>query len=172
MQPICQSLDILQSETKAFLGCLVPTISMAMKKLKELKSSNKIAVGLPLIDSLIQAIESRFGQYFENETYLLATNFYPQFRLLWIPWYFNEPLEIEARLKQKMIDILEKEGNVAESFNSNTDNDHDETTSDTFFGCLFRNKCNEIQVLLIESTNFFRQTLRKLLTSRLLVMKI
>ena len=137
MQPICQSLDILQSETKAFLGCLVPTISMAMKKLKELKSSNKIAVGLPLIDSLIQAIESRFGQYFENETYLLATNFYPQFRLLWIPWYFNEPLEIEARLKQKMIDILEKEGNVAESFNSDTDNDHDETTSDTLFGCLF-----------------------------------
>ena len=53
MQPICQSLDILLSEAKAFLGCLLPTISMVMKKLKELKSNNKIAVGLPLIDSLI-----------------------------------------------------------------------------------------------------------------------
>ena len=62
MQPICQSLNILQSETIAFLGCLLSAISMAMKKLKELKSSNKIAVGLPLIDSLIQVIESRFGQ--------------------------------------------------------------------------------------------------------------
>ena len=110
---------------------------MAMKKLKELKSSNKIAVGLPLIDTLIQTIESRFGQYFEDEIYLLATSFHPQFRLSWISWYFNKPLEIEARLKQKMIHILEKEGNVAEYFNSDTDNDHDETTSDTFFGCLF-----------------------------------
>ena len=63
--------------------------------------------------------------------------FIHNFRLSWISWYFNEPLEIEARLKQKMIDILEKEGNVAEYFNSDTDNDHDETTSDTFFGCLF-----------------------------------
>ena len=36
-----------------------------------------------------------------------------------------------------MIDNLEKEVNVAESFNSDTDNDHDETTSDTLFGCLF-----------------------------------
>ena len=101
MQPICQSLDVLQSETKTFLGCLLPTISTAMKKLKELKSSNKIVVGLPLIDSLIQAIESSFGQYFEDETYLLATSFYPQIRLSWIPRYFNEPLEIEGRLKQK-----------------------------------------------------------------------
>ena len=61
MQPICQLLDILQSETKAFLGCLLSTIPMAMKKLKELKNSNKIAIGLPLTDSLIQAIESRLG---------------------------------------------------------------------------------------------------------------
>ena len=137
MQPISQSTDILQTETKALRGCLLSTISMAMKKLKELKSSNKNAVDLPLIDSLVQAIESRFGQYFEDETYLLVTSFHPQFRLSWIPWYFNEPLETEARLKQKMIDILEKEENVAESFNSDTDNDHDETTSDTFFGCLF-----------------------------------
>ena len=106
---------------------------MATKKLKELKSSNKIAVGLPLIDSLIQAIESRFGQYFEDQTYLLATSSHPQFRLSWMSWYFNEPLEIEARLKQKMIDLLEKEGNVAEYFNSDTNNDHDRTTSDTFF---------------------------------------
>ena len=117
---------------------------MAMKKLKDLKSSNKIAVGLPLIDSLIQAIESRFGLYFEDETYLLATSFHPQFRLSWIqfhpqfrlswiPWYFNEPLEIEARLKQEMIDILEKVGTVAEYFNSNTDNDHDETKLVTHF---------------------------------------
>ena len=92
---------------------------------------------MPLINLLIQAIESRFGQYFEDETYLLATSFHLQFRLSWISWYFNKPLDIEARLKQEMIDILEKVGIVAESFNSDTDNDHDETTRDTSFGCVF-----------------------------------
>ena len=70
-----------------------------------------------------------------------------------------------------MIDILEKEGNVAESFNSGMDNDYDETTSDIFFGCLF-SKQKQRNSSAADRVNKFLSALRKLLTSRLLVMKV
>ena len=70
--PVAFSLDILQSESKAFLGTFLPTIAMAFKKLKELKSSHNIGVCLPLIDSVCVTLAKRFDYYFEDESCLLA----------------------------------------------------------------------------------------------------
>ena len=131
MRTVCQALDILQSESKAFLGTFLPTIAMAFKKLKELKSSHNIGVCLPLIDTLCEALAKRFGHYFEDESCLLASSFHPQFRLSWLPWFFDEPLEVENRLKRKMSDILVAADSAAETSSS------DEGTSYAFFGCLF-----------------------------------
>ena len=74
MRPVCQSFDILQSESKAYLGSLLPTIAMTTKKLRDLKSSNNIAVCLPLLDVLNEALEKRFGKYFNDEYYLLVAS--------------------------------------------------------------------------------------------------
>ena len=137
MRPVCQALDILQSESKAFLGTFLPTIAMAFKKLKELKSSHNIGVCLLLIDTLCEALAKRFGHYFKDESCLLASSFHPQFRLSWLPWFFDEPLEVENRLKRKMSDILVAADSAAETSSSDSDHDRDEGTSDAFFGCLF-----------------------------------
>ena len=74
MRPVCQSLDILQSESKAYLGSLLSALAMTTKKLRDLKSSNNIAVCLPLLDVLNEALEKRFGKYFDDEYYLLAAS--------------------------------------------------------------------------------------------------
>lgn len=94
---------------------------------------------LPLLDVLNEALEKRFGKYFDDEYYLLAASFHPQFRLSWLPWYFDEPTEVHDRMKRKMIELLESSANdVSEAtMSSDTDNDFDGDTSDTFFASLF-----------------------------------
>ena len=104
---------------------------------RKLKSSHNIGVCLPLIDTLCEALTKRFGHYFENESCLLASSFHPQFKLSWLPWFFDEPLEVENRLKRKMSDILAATGSATDTSSSDTDHDRDEGTSDTFFGYLF-----------------------------------
>ena len=84
-----------------------------------------------------EAIAKRFGHYFEDEFCQLASSFHPQFRLAWLPWFFDEPLEVENRLKRKMSDILVAADSAAETSSSDTDYNRDEGTSDAFFDCLF-----------------------------------
>ena len=110
---------------------------MAFKKVKKLKSSHNIGVSLPLIDTHCEALPERFGHYFEDGSCLLASSFHPQFRLSWLPWFFDEPLEVGNRLKRKMTDILAAADSAAETSSSDTDHDRNEGTSDAFFGCLF-----------------------------------
>ena len=137
MRPVCQALDILQSESKAFLGTFLPTIAMTFKKLKELKSSNDIAVCMPLIETLCEALVRRFGHYFKDESCLLASSFHPQFRLSWLPWLFDEPLEVENRLKKRcpiflwlQIVLLKCQAVIAIVTVM-------KALCDAFFGCLF-----------------------------------
>ena len=53
-----------------------------------------------------EALAKQFGHYFDDESCLLASSFHPQFRLSWLPWFFDEPLEVKNRLKRNMSDIL------------------------------------------------------------------
>ena len=52
------SLDILQGEEKAFVGRLLPTLAGALVKLKS-KRNDDLNYYLPLLDCLIQGVESR-----------------------------------------------------------------------------------------------------------------
>ena len=84
-----------------------------------------------------EALAKRFGHYFEYESCRLASSFHPQFRLSWLPWFFDDPLEAENRLKRKMFDILVAADSAVETLSSDTDHDRDESTSDAFIGYLF-----------------------------------
>ena len=101
-----------------------------------------------------EALAKRFGHYFEDESCQLTSSFYPQFRLLWLPWFIDEPLEVENRLKRKMSDILVAEDSAAETSSSDTDHDRDEGTSDA------RNKSTENPVMLTKWKLFYLQFLQ------------
>ena len=56
MRPVSLALDQLQSEEKAFMGILLPTSAMAIKKLRDVLASNEVAVCVPLVTVLIDSI--------------------------------------------------------------------------------------------------------------------
>ena len=81
MHPVSQALDILQSEEKAYLGMLLPTIAMCLKRLRDMKESKNIKICLPLLNALVQGIEIRFSLQTEDNDCRLAAAFHPQFKL-------------------------------------------------------------------------------------------
>ena len=58
MSHIAMSLDILQGEEKAYMGRLLPTLAGVLVKLKS-KRNDDLDYCLPLLDCLIQGVESR-----------------------------------------------------------------------------------------------------------------
>ena len=58
MSPIAMNLDILQGEEKAYTGRLLPTLAGVLVKLKS-KRNDDLNYYLPLLDRLIQGVESR-----------------------------------------------------------------------------------------------------------------
>ena len=48
MRPVSLALDQLQPEEKAFMGILLPTLAMAIKKLRDVLANNEVAVCVPL----------------------------------------------------------------------------------------------------------------------------
>ncbi len=82
MQPVSQALDILQSEEKCYIGILLPTIVSLKKQLLKLREGLKMAA--PLVDALLNGIETRFDGYVDREHLVLASITHPQFKLRWL----------------------------------------------------------------------------------------
>ena len=82
MQPLACSLDILQGETKCFIGYLLPTLSTLEMKLRALRSNLKVAA--PLVDAILTGLANRFAGYHERQDLILASITLPQFRLRWL----------------------------------------------------------------------------------------
>jgi hypothetical protein len=64
------------------LGYLLPTLVILQQRLQALRGTVKHV--LPLIDSLLNGIEQRFGGLFEDNDLLLAAVTHPRFKLDWI----------------------------------------------------------------------------------------
>ena len=144
MRPICLALDKLQSEETAYTGILLPTLAMIIKKLHELEKNNEIAVCVPLISVLISSVQNRFSNVFHCVDFELAAVLHPHFRLSWLYWLENGDdeavcLRKKSRLKNKIIDLLEKELKADERASSSEKEPEDEAEDD-FFGSLFENK--------------------------------
>lgn len=149
MRPICLALDRLQCEEKAYTGILLPSLTMIIKKLHELKESNEVAVCIPLISVLIASVKNRFSDVFQSINFELAAALHPHFRLSWLRWLeYGDDDNAEAifarkqrRIKNKIITLLEKELKADET-SSSSENEPDEDGNDDFFGSLFVEKRN------------------------------
>ena len=84
-KPLCQSLDILQSEEKAYYGILLPTVLVCAKKLTDMQEIGDLAVCKPLLSAVLDGLKKRFQPCVESKDCLLSAAFHPHFELSWIP---------------------------------------------------------------------------------------
>jgi len=77
---VAKVLDIVQGEGHAYLGCLLPTLSITCKKLREMKNQNLLYCEA-LVNTILEGIEGRFGLLFKDLDCQLTAAFHPIFRL-------------------------------------------------------------------------------------------
>ncbi|XP_060776458.1 uncharacterized protein LOC132885944 [Neoarius graeffei] len=81
MSPVAQATNILQAETNAQMGWLLPTIHLLMVKLDKVKLQLKYC--RPLVDALQSGIQNRFGHMFRDAELVGAAILLPKFRTTW-----------------------------------------------------------------------------------------
>jgi hypothetical protein len=77
MQPLACALDILQLETKCYMGIFLPTLVSLKTKLATVKLTLKYSA--PLADALLQGVDTRFQGYLDRQNLVLASLTMPQF---------------------------------------------------------------------------------------------
>lgn len=88
-EPVALAIDLLQGETEAYYGVMLPTILALKKKLNKLLTS-EFQICLPIANTYLQSIEERFGQLLNvnnphaNNAALAALS-YPKFKNRWFP---------------------------------------------------------------------------------------
>lgn len=81
MRPFVQALNILQGETKMFMGYLAPTIVMLREKLNgKLVSATTCK---PLINALVAGIDTRFAYVYSDMDIIGAAIIHPKFKIHW-----------------------------------------------------------------------------------------
>jgi hypothetical protein len=134
MGPVATALDLLQGENQAYLGCLLPTLGVAMKKLeKNLSGSVPLTFCKPLVLALLQGIKKRFDPLLNDLECQLAAAFHPRFRLMWLQ--NREPDRVNA-VKEAMVSqveaCLKEEDEVAAA--SSSDTSVEENPEDDWYG--------------------------------------
>ena len=80
MNPVAKALDKLQGESQAYLGCMLPTVTLTVMNLKNIQERSQLSSCKPLVEALLGGIERRFGPLLEDHDYLMAAGFHPKFR--------------------------------------------------------------------------------------------
>uniref|UniRef100_T1IVN7 HAT C-terminal dimerisation domain-containing protein n=1 Tax=Strigamia maritima TaxID=126957 RepID=T1IVN7_STRMM len=80
---LAQALDRLQGESDCYMGILLPTILTATNRLKS--EEPRLKVVKPLVKAILTGLETRFGHYFHDKEFILATVTHPKFKLEWLP---------------------------------------------------------------------------------------
>ena len=85
MMPLAKALDVLQSDKMAYTGVLVPTISILLEKMEQMKHGTHLHHCNPLVNAIIIGVKKRFECIFQDHRLLIASAAHPMFRLTYIP---------------------------------------------------------------------------------------
>lgn len=111
MAPLAKALDVLQSDKMAYTGVLVPTISLLLDRMEQMKHEAKLHHCNPLVDAIINGVKQRFGYIFQDARLLIASAAHPMFRLAYIP----------SEKKADVVSNLKAEVNLLQTQDSNDD---------------------------------------------------
>ncbi|XP_061486636.1 uncharacterized protein LOC133386880 [Rhineura floridana] len=82
MEPLAQSLDILQRENGMFMGYLLPTLCNLDRKLEGLENKpERYTYCFQLLRGVHEALRKRFAAIWEDKRLLLAACLHPRFKL-------------------------------------------------------------------------------------------
>ncbi|XP_061490288.1 uncharacterized protein LOC133388318 [Rhineura floridana] len=85
MEPLAQSLDILQWENGMFMGYLLPTLCNLDRKLEGLENKpERYTYCFQLLRGVREALRKWFAAIWEDKRLLLAACLHPRFKLDWL----------------------------------------------------------------------------------------
>lgn len=141
MAPVAIALDVIQGEKQGYLGCLIPTITVAKKMLINLKSGDRNTLRFcgPLVDALLAGIDKRFSTVMEMEECVLAAAFHPKFRLIWMEEFEKPKIpQVKKLMEKKVEDFLRQES--METTSNSSSNDNEEMETQDFFSTITQKK--------------------------------
>ena len=134
MKPLCQSLDILQSEEKAYYGIPLPTVLVCAKKLTDIQDVGDLAVCKPLLSAVLDGLNKRFQPCVESTDCLLSAAFHPHFKLSWIPLLpllgYEDVSRVRIKIQQKMALVV----NSKVETDTHSTSCQSASSNDEFFG--------------------------------------
>ncbi len=89
MSKLCKvktrALDILHADKKFSIGFLLPTLNVLITTTKRYRTNKRIKHYQPLVQSIINSLNTRFGPMFQDDELRMAAMLHPRFKLSWIP---------------------------------------------------------------------------------------
>ncbi|KAE8278102.1 hypothetical protein D5F01_LYC23827 [Larimichthys crocea] len=126
MMPLAKALDVLQSDRMGFSGVLVPTISILLEKMEEMKREGRLHHCNPLVDAIISGIKRRFEYIFEDTRLLTASAAHPMFRLTYIR--SDKKAQVVSDLKAEVHLLETQSSGHRQTEDDNPADDGDEVT--------------------------------------------
>lgn len=124
--PLAKAVDVLQSDRMGFLGVLVPTISILLEKMEQMKRESQLHHCNPLVDAIISGIKKRFDYIFQDARLLTATAAHPMFRLTYIP--SDKKAQVVSDLKAEVHLLQTQSSGHMQTDEDNATDDGDEVT--------------------------------------------
>ena len=101
MEPISEALDVLQADVKISIGYLLPTLTILLQNMENLKEKGAIKHCKPLLNTMIESVKRRFAASLVDEELLIAAMVHPLLKAKWIP----EGEERDDNI-QRLIDVF------------------------------------------------------------------
>ncbi|XP_061440772.1 uncharacterized protein LOC133364372 [Rhineura floridana] len=162
MEPLAQSLDILQREKGMFMGYLLPTLCNLDRKLEGLENKpERYTYCFQLLRGVREALRKWFAAIWEDKRLLLAACLHPRFKLDWLEscqaTTHTNKYTMEALLKAEI-----KMGVLNEDSDQSSDKDQEgDDLEDDFFNFLSQGKKSAVDTAEEELVRYLRSPSRE-----------
>ncbi|XP_061450393.1 uncharacterized protein LOC133369283 [Rhineura floridana] len=162
MEPLAQSLDILQRENGMFMGYLLPTLCNLDRKLEGLENKpERYTYCFQLLRGVREALRKLFAAIWEDKRLLLAACLHPRFKLDWLESCqaatHTNKYTMEALLKAEI-----KMGVLNEDNDQSSDKDQEgDDLEDDFFNFLPQGKKSAVDTAEEELVRYLRSPSRE-----------
>lgn len=101
MEPISEALNVLQADVNISIGYLLPTLTILLNKMENLKEKGGIKHCKPLLNTMIESVKRRFAESLADAELHIAAMVHPLFKAKWMP----EGEERDAKV-QGLVDVF------------------------------------------------------------------